>query len=203
VDLVVTFGASSSLARQIEQGAPADVFLSASPEWTGYLRERRRLRVPSRPLFRNRLVVVGPPEAPALRTLDDLRRFERIALADTSHVPAGRYARAGLEQAGLWAELEGRVIPTADVRAAVAAVEGGAADVAVVYASDLRAADRVRELLAWPERFAPDIRYMAALPRGAPQPDRALELVEWLRQPERAALWRRYGFVPLAEPTTS
>lgn len=198
VEVVVHAGVSSALAQQIEQGAAADVFLSASPEWTDLL--RARLRAPAQPLVRNRLVVAGPPEAPRLDTLPDLLRLDRIAVADPSHVPAGRYAREGLERAGLWERLAPRLLPSADSRAALAAVETGAAEVAIVYASDLLAARRARELLAWPDAQAPLIQYTVAVPRDAPNPDRALEFVEWVRQPERARLWRRHGLIPPAEP---
>lgn len=200
VDLVVSTGASSVLARQIEGGAPADVFLSASPRWTDYLAERDLLRYPARPLVGNRLVVIGGPSVSLLARPTDLLRFDRVALADPEGVPAGVYARQALGRAGVWEAVAPRVVPTRDVRAAVAAVRTGAAPVAVVYRSDVRRATGVRVVMEWPEALQPRIRYTVAVPRATEHPNRALEFVEFIRDSERLRLWRRHGFVPLAEP---
>ncbi|MEP0548736.1 MAG: molybdate ABC transporter substrate-binding protein [Rhodothermales bacterium] len=200
VDLVVSTGASSVLARQIEQDAPADVFFSASPVWMTYLAERGLLRYPARDIVSNGLVVIGAASEPSLGGLGGLLRFERIALADPESVPAGEYAREGLERAGLWDAVADRVVPTLDVRAAVAAVQTGAVPVAIVYATDVRGAADVRVLLSWPESIQPRIRYLVAVPRRTQHANRALEFVEFVQQSERIAVWRRYGFVPLAEP---
>ena len=200
VDLVVSTGASSVLARQIEQGAPADVFFSASLAWMDYLAERSLLRYPPQDIVSNGLVVIGAPSEPSLAGPGGLLRFDRIAIADPESVPAGEYAREALERAGLWDAVADRIVPTLDVRAAVAAVETGAAPVAIVYATDIREASGVRELLTWPEAIQPRIRYLVAVPRRTQHANRALEFVEFVRQSERIAVWRRYGFVPLAEP---
>lgn len=143
--VLVSVGATSTLARQIARGAPADVFVAADPAWVDWL---RREGVPVRQrqtVARGRLVVVGPPGS----TAADLRAAlaGRIAIADPSHVPAGRYARQSLAAAGLWAEVEPRVVAVGDVRAALAAVEVGAADRAVVYASD--ACRSARAAVVW------------------------------------------------------
>ncbi len=199
VDVVVSVGASSLLTRQIEQGAPADVLLSASPVWTGYLDNRFRLRAPARPLVSNHLVVIGQDEVAPLGSLADLKRFERIALADPAHVPAGQYARDGLEQAGLWTDLAEQIVPMLDVRAVVAAVQTGAAPVGIVYASDVRAASGVHVLLDWPEQFAPDIRYTVAVPVTAPHPEHAEAFVAFIRAAEREVVWQRFGFGPRDE----
>ncbi len=199
VDVIVSLGASSTLARQIQQQAPADVFFSASPVWTEYLAEENLLRAPARVVIGNRLVVIGPEGAMLLGSLDDLLDFTDIALADPASAPAGQYAREGFERAGLWEDIEPRTIPTMDVRAAVAAVQTGAAEAAVVYASDVRGVDGVRVLLDWPEAFQPPIRYTIAVPRTTRHPNRAFEFVEFVRQPERNEVWRRFGFVPLGE----
>lgn len=200
VDLVVSTAASSVLARQIEQGAAADVFLSASPQWSDYLAQRDLLRYPARPLVGNEIVVIGAAGAPPLAGPGGLLRFDRIALADPEGVPAGVYAREALQRAGLWEAVAPRVAPTRDVRAAVAAVRTGAAPVAVVYRSDVQAATDVRVVLEWPEALQPHIRYTIAIPRTTEHPNRALEFVEFVRDSERLGVWRRYGFVPLAEP---
>jgi molybdate transport system substrate-binding protein len=199
VDLVVSAAASSVLARQIEQGAPADVFVSASPRWTDYLAERDLLRYAARALVSNRLVVIGGEAVPLMAGPSDLLRYDRIALADEG-VPAGDYARRALRQVGIWDEAAARIVPTRDVRAAVAAVRTGAAAVAVAYHSDVLDAPGVRVVLEWPAAQQPQIRYTVAVPRTTTHPNRALELVEFIRASERLDLWRRHGFVPLAEP---
>jgi len=199
VDLVVSTAATSVLTRQIEQGAPADVFLSASPTWTDYLAERNLLRYPSRDLVSNRLVVVGALDASLLAGPEGLLRFDRMALADEG-VPAGDYARQALRNAGIWDEVASRVVPTRDVRAALAAVRTGAAPVAVVYRSDVQAVPDMRIVMDWPAALHPRIRYTMAIPRTTEHPTRALEFVEFIRSSERLDLWRRHGFVPLAEP---
>lgn len=200
VDLVLNTAATSVLARQIEQGAPADVFVAASPVWTEYLEGKGLLRYPPRAVVSNSLVVIGPSDAPSLAGPGGLLRFDRIALADPESDPAGQYAKEGLERAGLWDEVAARVVPMRDVRAAVAAVKAGEVPAAIVYATDVRAASDARVLLTWPEALQPRIRYMVAVPRATQHPNRALEFVEFIRQSEQIGVWRRYGFVPLAEP---
>lgn len=199
VDLVVSAAASSVLARQIEQGAPADVFVSASPRWTDYLAERDLLRYPARALVSNRLVVIGSERVPLMAGPGDLLRYDRIALADEG-VPAGDYARRALRRVGIWDEIAARIVPTRDVRAAVAAVRTGAASVAVAYHSDVLDAPGVRVVLEWPVARQPQIRYTIAVPRTTTHPNRALEFFEFIRDSERLAVWQRHGFVPLAEP---
>lgn len=199
VDLVVSTAATSVLARQIEQGAPADVFLAASPTWTDYLSERNLLRYPAQTLVGNRLVVVGNQTLAGLASPDDLLRYDRIALADEG-VPAGDYARQALRSAGIWDDVAPRVVPTRDVRAALAAVRTGAAPTAVVYRSDVQAVPDVRVVLDWPQALHPRIRYTMAIPRTTERPTRALEFVEFIRASDRLDLWRRHGFDPLAEP---
>lgn len=200
VDIVVTTGASSVLARRIVQGEPADLFLSDSPAWTDSLSARGLLRYPARSLVGNGLVVVGPAGTPFLAGPGGLLRFEKIALADPEDVPAGGYAKHALQQAGLWEAVAPRVVPVSDVREAVAAVRTGAAGAAVVYRSDVRGGADVRVVLDWPEALQPRIRYTIAIPRATRHPNRALEFIEFVRDGKRLGVWRRYGFTPLAEP---
>jgi molybdate transport system substrate-binding protein len=165
-----------------------------------YLAERGLLRYPARDIVSNGLVVIGAASEPSLGGLGGLLQFERIALADPESVPAGEYAREGLERAGLWDAVADRIVPTLDVRAAVAAVQTGAVPAAIVYATDVRGAADVRVLLSWPESIQPRIRYLVAVPHRTQHANRALEFVEFVQQSERIAVWQRYGFVPLAEP---
>jgi molybdate transport system substrate-binding protein len=198
VDLVVSTAASSTLARQIEAGAPADVFLSASPRWTDYLAERGLLRYAARPIVGNELVVVGGPGVLRLASPRDLLRFDRVALGDEG-VPAGDYARRALRAARVWEDVVPRIVPTRDVRAALAAVETGAAEVALVYRSDVVGAGGVQVVYEWPDALQPRIRYTIAVPRATEHANRALEFVEFVRASEQLSVWRRHGFTPLAE----
>lgn len=141
VDVAVTTGGSSMLARQVERGAPADLFLSANRPWVDHVVASGRVDPASRRVFAsNRLVVVvpkrpgvAPPTDPALPGLG------RIALADPAAVPAGIYARRALEARGAWHAVAPRVVPVQDVRAALRLAARGAVDAAIVYATDARA----------------------------------------------------------------
>lgn len=194
--VVLNVAATSLLARQIEQGAPADVFFSANLAWMQQLDEQGRLAGPVRQPLGNHLVVVGRPETPVLPSVEALAGVARIALADPEHVPAGLYAREGLECAGLWDQVLPRIVPTLDVRAALLSVRNGAADVAVVYASDVQADSRVDVLLRWPAVCQPEIRYAAARLRDAANPEGAERLLAYATEAARTAIWQHYGFLP-------
>ena len=199
--VVLNVAATSLLARQIEQGAPADVFFSANLAWMQQLEAQGRLAEPVREPLGNQLVVIGRPEKPLLPSLDALAREGRLALADPEHVPAGLYAREGLECAGLWEQLLPRVVPTLDVRAALLSVRNGAADVAVVYASDVQADPNVRVVLRWPAACQPEIRYAAARLRDATNPEGAEHFLAHATDTIRTAVWERYGFLPRLTPS--
>ncbi len=194
--VVLNVAATSLLARQIEQGAPADVFFSANLAWMQQLEDQGRIAEPVLHPLSNQLVVIGRPEKPVLPSLNALADAGRIALADPEHVPAGLYAREGLGCAGLWEEVLPRVVPTLDVRAALLSVRNGAADVAVVYASDVQADANVRVLLQWPAACAPEIRYAAARLRDAANAEGAERFLAHATDPARTAVWERYGFWP-------
>ena len=188
--VVVSVGATSVLARQIAHGAPADVLVAADPVWVDWLEGRGHAVRQRRAVARGRLVVVGPPGSRAADLESALSG--RLALADPSHVPAGRYARRALESAGLWAGVEPRVVVVGDVRAALAAVEVGAADRAVVYASDARRSDRAA--VVW--RLPPaDVRFELARldrpPDGAGEGALADRVYRALAETER---WTAAGF---------
>jgi molybdate transport system substrate-binding protein len=194
------FGASSDLARQAVAGAPADVFLSADTakleqvEMAGLVQAGSRVE-----LLSNRLVVVVPADSKRkVASVADLKEVKRLALADPAAVPAGVYAKAWLEKAGVWKELEPRVVPALDVRAALAAVEAGRVDAGVVYATDAAQSKRVRVALTVPEADGPRIVYpVAALAQGkASQAGRAFVL--FLQGDTARRIFERYGFIVLA-----
>lgn len=148
VHVEVSFAATSMLARQIEEGAPADLMLSASSEWADYV--AGRVAVARREvLVGNQLAVVAPTssavtEASLRQLADDASQFGRIAIADPTSVPAGIYAAQALRRESLWQSVEPRLLPTVDVRAALTLVVEGEADAAFVYASDAASSAEVR-----------------------------------------------------------
>ena len=171
------FAASSTLARQIVQGAPADLYLSANVAWMDYLARNGRLEPQTRvDLLGNRLVLVAPagssltmtiaPGFPLAAALDD----RPLALADPAHVPAGMYARTALERLGVWAQLVRRTVAAVDVRAALALVERGEAAAAVVYASDACDNPRVRVVATFPTGTHDPIVYPLAIVAGRDGP---------------------------------
>lgn len=196
------FAASSLLARQIEEGAPADAFFAADEATMDGL-ARRGLLVPGsrRDLLGNRLVVVVPSDSPlALAKLDDLAStsIRALALAEPRTVPAGVYAKQLLEQKGLWSRLVDRVVPTENVRAALAAVEGGNVDAGIVYATDAVISTRVRVALEIPAAEGPKIRYPVAAVAASARGDEARRFLAHLASEPALAVFRRYGFEVLA-----
>lgn len=188
-----SFGASSDLARQIEAGAPADVFFSADTakmdalERTGLVRREDR-----REFLSNRLVVVVAVDSTlGISGPGDLARLSRLALADPEAVPAGIYAKKWLESAGLWKQIAARIVPALDVRAALAAVESGAVSAGVVYATDAAISPRVR--IAYEVRGGPEITYSVA-PLTASRKKAAAEFVRFLGGREGRAVFTRRGF---------
>lgn len=197
----VSYAASSALARQIEQGAPADVFVSADLDWMDYLQQRDLLDVESRRnLLGNSLVLIAPAgsatRAVALKPGLDLRPLlgdGRIALALTASVPAGKYAKAAFTSLGMWSTLSPRVAETDNVRAALMLVARGEAPLGVVYASDAKAEPRVRVLGTFPANTHPPIVYPVARLKASAHP-RAPDFLQWLQGPSAAAIFRRHGF---------
>jgi len=198
----VSFAGSSVLARQIDHGAPADVFISADLDWMDWLQGRGRMDDSTRvELVGNHLVLIAPAAAalPAVTLAEpvDLARLSgngRIALALTASVPAGKYAKAALETLGLWADVQPRVVEADNVRAALLLVARGEAALGVVYASDAQAEPRVRVLARFPEGSHPPVIYPAAALRASTHPA-ARQFIEWLREPAAADIFRRHGFV--------
>ena len=192
------FGASSDLARQIRAGAPADVFVSADTAQMDRLEQEGLVRASDRhELLSNTLVVVVPHDSPMrVSGPRDLAVFRTIALADPQAVPAGVYARLWLQGLGLWDALAPRVVPTLHVRAALAAVESGNAEAAVVYRTDAMRSKRARIAFEVEPKQGPPIRYPVA-PLAASRGPEAAAFVAYLRSPAARAVFVRHGFVVL------
>jgi molybdate transport system substrate-binding protein len=195
----VSYAASSALARQIEQGAPAQVFASADLEWMDYLQQRDLVDVASRhDLLGNRLVLVAPQASVARVDLAKPGSIAgalgegRLAIGQTASVPAGKYGRAALESLGHWNGVSARLAESESVRAALMLVARGETPLGVVYASDAKAEPRVRVVAAFPAGSHPPIVYPVAALRGAPPS--AGEFVRWLSSPTARAIFERRGF---------
>ena len=192
------FGASSLLARQIEEGAPADVFLSADEAKMDALAVKNLVvRDTRRPLLSNSLVVIVPADSRlSVKSAADLagRGVARIALAEPSTVPAGIYARQWLTAAGVWAAVAQKVVATENVRGALLAVEGGNVDAGVVYATDAAVAHDVRVAFRVAGAGAPDISYPVAVLTGARNPAEARRFVAFLAGSVARAIFVKHGF---------
>jgi molybdate transport system substrate-binding protein len=189
---LLSFAATSTLARQVEQGAPADLFVSADEEWMDTLDKAGLLRPGTRAdLLGNRLVLIAA-RGSGVRSLAELGDG-RLALADPEAVPAGRYARGALERLGQWPALAGRLAPTENVRAALVLVERGEAPLGIVYATDARASDKVEVVQTYPEDSHPPIRYPIAILAASHNAD-AAALRAFLAAPESKRIFARHGF---------
>lgn len=198
--VTLAYGGSSTMARQIALGAPADLFLSANTAWMDYLSDQGMIVADSRAdLLRNSLVVIASTTAMPLTDLAELPSAlttGRLAMAQTDAVPAGIYGKAALEAAGVWDEVAPRVAETDNVRAALALVSTGAAPFGIVYATDARADPRVRIAFAIDEALHPRIVYPVALVKES-EPARAF--LRYLQTPTATTLFKDQGFIPLSE----
>lgn len=197
--LLLNLGASSTLARQIQAGAPADLFLSADEEKMDVL-EKEKLLVPGtrRSVLSNTLVVVVPADSRLkISGPADIARVEALALAEPATVPAGIYAREYLQKEGLWPGISGRVVPTENVRAALAAVEAGNVDAGIVYRTDARISHSVRIAYEVPRAEAPEISYPFAVLAGSARKAAARKLLDYLCSPPALAVFRKHGFLIL------
>jgi molybdate transport system substrate-binding protein len=194
----VAYGASSALARQIEAGAPAHLFVSADGEWMDHLQSRGLVEGAPTALLSNEMVLVAPAgAAPALRIapgfpLGAALGTGRLALADPRSVPAGKYARSALQSLGVWRDVETRLAPAENVRVALALVARREAPLGIVYRTDAAAEPGVAIVDRFPAGSHPPIVYPMAVLRGAPPA--AAELARFLASGPARAIWRRHGF---------
>lgn len=197
---VLSFAGSSALARQVEAGAPADLFISADEAWMDHIDQRGLLASGSRRVIAgNRLVLIAPLDSHV--TLRIAKGFPlaralgagRLAMADPAAVPAGRYGRAALEALGVWAVVEPRVVRSENVRAALALVERGEAPLGIVYATDAAASRKVRVVGVFPASSHPPIRYPAAQLKTAKAKD-ASAFLAFLGSRQARVILARHGF---------
>ena len=200
-----SYAASSALAKQIEEGAPTDLFISADLDWMDYIDKKNLVRSGGRiNLLGNSIVLVASPEWTkgdiAMRPnfpLADLLAGGRLAMAGVATVPAGKYGKAALEKLGVWASVADKIAETENVRAAMALVARGEAPLGIVYRTDAAAEPKVKIVGTFPDDSHPPIVYPAAM-LASSKDAKAEEFLHYLAGPEAKAIFIKNGFTVLA-----
>ncbi|HWR05479.1 MAG TPA: molybdate ABC transporter substrate-binding protein [Sporomusa sp.] len=199
VKLVYNLGASGALQQQIEQGAPADIFISAAPKQMNELEAKNLVNKATRKnLVENKLVVVVPKETKLnITKYEDLAQegVQKIALGETATVPAGQYAQQVLQKLGLWDKLKERVVFAKDVRTVLAYTETGNVEAGIVYKTDAISSDKVKVAAVAPEGSHQPIIYPVAVTTGTKQQKAAEDFIEYLFSAESKAVFEKNGFV--------
>jgi molybdate transport system substrate-binding protein len=201
---VISYAASNTLIRQIEAGAPADIFISADLDWMDYGQQKNLIRPETRVnLLGNRIVLIAPKDSTVnldLRPGFDLvgpLKGGRLAIGNVDVVPAGKYGKAALERLGAWDSVKDRIAQTENVRAALLLVARGEAPLGIVYQTDAVSDPNVKIVGTFPENTHPPIIYPIALTRESSNPD-AAALLTFIRSPVARAAFERQGFTVLA-----
>ncbi len=198
VKVYCNFAGSSTLQRQIEKGAPTDVFISASPKQIDALQRKGLIYEDTRrAILNNQLVLVAPVTSSLTMTdgaglaQDSIRR---IAIGEPNSVPAGIYGKEALTHLGVWTTVQPKLIPSADVRSTLAYVESGEVDIGVIYQTDARFSKKVRTIYQFPNSSHSPIVYPAAILRSTGHQFLAQAFLEYLQTPEVTAIFEKYGF---------
>ncbi len=199
--VVFNFAASSTLARQIEAGAPADIFFSADEAQMQRLEKHGLIISETR---RNRLgnslvIVVAADSSLVIRSPADLTddKIKHLALADPKAVPAGVYSKKYLEKLNLWRDIAPKVVPTENVRGALAAVESGNVEAGMVYKTDAAISKKVKVAFEIPRADGPDITYPMAVVKDSKQADSASAFMKYLDGDDAARVFEQFGFIVL------
>ena len=208
VNLKVSYAASSVLMKQIEQGAPADVFVSADLDWMDYGSQKKVIKDDTRVnLLGNKIVLIAPKDSKIDHVtigpgfdLAKLAGDGRVTTGDVKSVPVGKYAKAALEKLGAWAAVEPKMAMAESVRAALALVARGEAVLGIVYETDAKVEPAVKVVGAFPEDSHPPIIYpVAATTTAKPETD---DYLAFLRSQAAKTIFEKYGFTVLVKPTT-
>lgn len=201
---VISYAASSALAKQIEQGAPAHIFISADLDWMDYLAKKNLIKPDTRAnLLGNRIVLIAPKDkaqAIEIKAGFDLAKIlgeGRLAMANVDSVPAGKYGKAALEKLGVWASVSSKIAQAENVRAALLLVSRGEAPAGVVYQTDAAADAKVKIIGTFPEDTHPRIIYPIALTAGATSPEAAAWLA-YVKSAKAKPLFEAQGFTVLS-----
>jgi len=196
----ISYGASSALAKQIENGAPADVFISADNDWMDYLAERKLIMPDTRTKFLgNKLVLIAGANSNLPLTIGQNFPLAqalgngRLAMADPAAVPAGKYAKAALEKLGVWASVSNKIAPAQDVRAALVLVSRGEVPLGIVYQTDAAADKNVKIIATFPQSTHPPIIYPIAILAGSTN-GVAPVYVQYLLSPKAEPFFEKQGF---------
>ncbi len=200
--VALSFASSSTLAKQIEMGAPAQVYLSANPEWMDYLEQKGLIEPGGRAdVLGNRIALIAPADS-AIEEVKIEKGFDLakilgdgyLAMGDPDHVPAGMYGKAALQGLGAWEAVEKKVARAKDVRAALALVERGESPLGLVYTTDAAISEKVKVVGLFPEDSHPPIVYPVAIVKGADL-KASMPFIDFLKTPEASALFTKYGFI--------
>ena len=200
--MVPSFASSSTLAKQIGNGAPADVYLSANTKWMNYIDTKGLVTRGSRfDLLKNRIVLITQSQSalpdmdvrPGFTPSSALGKGGRLAMGDHDHVPAGMYGKKALETLSSWDDVKNHLAPMKDVRAALVLVERGEAPLGLVYATDAAISRKVRVVGTFPETCHPPIVYPVAAVKGGNNAE-AQRFLDFLRTPEARSVFEKYGF---------
>jgi molybdate transport system substrate-binding protein len=203
--VVISYAASNTLIKQIEQGAPADIFISADLDWMDYGQEHNLINVQTRSnLLSNRIVLVAPKDARL--TLNITRGFDlasalkggRLAMANVDAVPAGKYGKAALEKLGAWGGVKDKIAQADNVRAALLLVSRGEAPLGIVYQTDAASEPAVKIVGTFPEDSHPPITYPIALTKTSTNPD-ARAFLSYVRSAAARPAFERQGFTVLGQ----
>ena len=193
----ISYAASSALAKQIEQGAPADIFVSADEDWMNYLADRKLIKPETRfDLVGNALVLIAPKDSKLTATIATgfpLLADGHLAMADTASVPAGKYGKAALEKLGVWDAVKDRIAQAENVRAALALVSRGEAPLGIVYATDAKADPKVKVLDVFPESTHAPILYPIAVTASSTNKD-APSFLAYLKTASAQSVFEAQGF---------
>ena len=209
IKVTASYAASSALAKQIEQGAPADVFISADLRWMDYLAEHKMIETDTRvSLLGNRLVLIAPKDSKLDHVtvgqgfdIAKLAGNGRIAVADVRAVPAGLYAKAALTKLGVWAAAEPKLAQAENVRATLAYVARGETPLGIVYETDAKVEPKVKVVGIFPANSHPPITYPVAATASTKKTDLPKYLA-FLRSKEAKDIFEKYGFSVLATPAS-
>lgn len=200
-----SFASSSTLARQIANGAQADIYASANIKWMDYLQERGQILTATRvKLLANRLVLIAPvgSEIDSVEVRDgfpiaDMLGDSYLAMGNPAHVPAGIYGKQALKSLGVWPAVEGKIARAANVRAALALVATGEAPLGIVYRTDALAEDDVKIVATFPQASHAPVVYPVAMTPASKGEEGARAFFDYLQSEEADRIFKQYGFMPL------
>jgi molybdate transport system substrate-binding protein len=199
----ISFAASSTLAKQIENGAPAGIFISADSDWMDYLAMRNLIQPATRKnLLGNELVLIAPKDSAAQLKIEPSFPLAqalaggKLAMADTAAVPAGKYGKAALEKLGVWSSVSGQIVQAENARAALALVARKEAPLGIVYRTDAAAEPNVKIIGTFPEETHPPIIYPIALTAASNNPD-ATAFLAYVESSKAWQLFEKQGFIML------